>query len=126
MARYLLIALGAYFFLTGVYIFLAPETFYRLTPGLSSMGPYNFHFVRDISFVFLSCGGALVYGAWARNKALTVASAMWPLMHSIFHATIWAHRGFPFDQIWLFDTFAVVIPGISAAVIAIMIKAENL
>lgn len=113
---------AAYFFLTGVYIFLAPETFYRLTPGLSDMGPYNFHFVRDISFIFLVSAGAIAYGAARQNKAVIVCGAAWPFLHALFHTQIWAHRGFPFDHIWRVDTVAVILPGLIILWLAVRFK----
>jgi len=58
----LLYVLAAYFLLTAVYIFFFPQTFYNQTPGLSAMGPFNSHLIRDVSFAFLVSGSALFYG----------------------------------------------------------------
>lgn len=122
MIRNTLYIFGLYFFVTGLYIFFAPETFYRLTPGLSDMGPYNFHFIRDVSFSFLAGGGALAYGAFRQNKPVLIFGAAWPFMHALFHSQIWAHRGFPFDHIWLVDTLAVILPGLIVFWLAIKFK----
>lgn len=112
MRKIIFYTFAVYFLLTGLYIFIAPETFYKNTPGLSAMGPYNFHFIRDISFVFLVSGGALLYGARHMLKPVLICGAAWPFMHALFHTQIWVHRGFPFDTIWLVDTIAVIVPGL--------------
>lgn len=112
MTRTILYFFAAYFLLTGLYIFFAPEMFYRLTPGLSDMGPYNFHFIRDVAFTFLVSGGAIGYGAYRQLQPILICGAAWPFMHALFHAQIWGHRGFPFDTIWLVDTVGVILPGL--------------
>lgn len=125
MIRLCLAIFAVCFLVTGAYIFLAPETFYRLTPGVSDMGPYNFHFSRDVSLTFLACGGALAYGVWCQNKAVMVFGAAWPFLHALFHLWIWMHRGFPFDQIWLVDTLGVILPGIFALGLTLKFKAKT-
>ena len=122
MIRSLLIALGLYFFFTGVYIFVAPETFYEMTPGLAAMGPFNFHFIRDVAMTFLACGGGLTYAGWTHNRILAIASAAWPLMHGLFHLQIWVHRGLPFDFIWFVDAVGVIIPGLLAMGLALKFR----
>ena len=114
MRRTVLYLLGVYFLLTAIYIFFAPQKFYDLTPGLSAMGPFNLHFIRDVSFAFFVSGGALLYGARHHKKDVLIIGAGWPFLHALFHAYIWGHRGFPFDQIWAFDLVAVVLPGLIA------------
>lgn len=122
MIKTVLYILAAYFFLTGVYIFLAPETFYRLTPGLAEMGPYNFHFIRDVALTFFASGGAIAFGASSGNRPVVIAGAAWPFMHALFHLQIWGHRGFPLDQVWLVDTLAVILPGLLVLVLAMRWK----
>lgn len=122
MTKAIFYLLGAYFFFTGIYIFASPQEFYDNTPGLAAMGPFNFHFIRDISFVFLASGGAMIYGARKLLRPLLIFAAAWPCMHAIFHTQIWAHRGFPFDDIWLFDLLAVILPGMLAFAIALFYR----
>jgi hypothetical protein len=112
------ILLSVYFLLTGVYILLMPETFYRLTPGLELMGPFNMHFIRDVGLTFLVSGGAMLWGALRRNRVALICGAAWPFLHGIYHCVIWVHRGFPFDHIWAVDIAAVIIPGFLALFIA--------
>jgi len=65
------ILLSVYFILTGFYIGVMPETFYRLTPGLDTMGPFNMHFIRDVALTFLVSGGAMLWGG-------ACGAAAWP------------------------------------------------
>lgn len=125
MLRYILTILATYFLLTGIYIFAAPVAFYENTPGLSDMGPYNFHFIRDVALIFLVSGGALLYGALKRNKGVAIAGAAWPFLHGLFHLQIWAHRGFPFDQIALVDMVAVILPGMIALGLALKFNVSS-
>lgn len=111
--------LAIYFLLMAFYIFFMPQTFYDLTPGLSAMGPFNLHFIRDVSFAFLVSGGALFYGARAGKKDILIIGSAWPFLHALFHSYIWMHRGFPFDFIWASDFIGVILPGLIAIVLAI-------
>lgn len=113
------ILLSVYFLLTGAYILTMPETFYRLTPGLDLMGPFNMHFIRDVALTFLVSGGAMLWGAIKRNRVALICGAAWPFLHALYHCVIWWHRGFPFDHIWATDVAAVIVPGIAGICIAI-------
>lgn len=118
MQRIAMGILAAYFFLTGIYLFFFPQLFYDQTPGLSAMGPFNFHFIRDVSFAFLVSGAGLAYAAKRNRRDTAIVAAAWPFLHALFHLTIWGHRGFPLDQIWFFDAAAVVLPGFLALYLA--------
>lgn len=116
--RHITTALSVYFILTGLYILFLPEMFYRLTPGLDLMGPFNMHFIRDVALTFLVSGGAMLWGALRHNRVALICGAAWPFLHGIYHCMIWSHRGFPFDLIWVTDLFAVIIPGFAALLLA--------
>ena len=116
--RGLLYTLAAYFTLLALYVFFLPETFYKLTPGLSMMGPYNLHFIRDVSFAFFVSGAALFYGTRHSKKDVLIIGAAWPFLHALFHCYIWAHRGFPFDFIWFSDAMGVIVPGFTVFILA--------
>lgn len=118
MRKTVLLFLAIYFLLTAVYIFFFPQKFYDMTPGLSAMGPFNSHFIRDISFVFFVSGAAMFYGARHAKKDVLIIAAAWPFLHALFHGYIWGHRGFPFDQIWVFDLGFVILPGLLAFYLA--------
>ncbi len=121
--RTTMLVLAIYFLIMAIYIWFLPQTFYDNTPGLSAMGPFNLHFIRDVALVFLASGGAIVYGWRQRNQVALVCGAMWPFLHALFHVQIWGHRGFPFDYIWAVDLVGVVLPGVVAMFIAVRLKA---
>lgn len=110
MTRAALIALALAWGLTGLFILALPETFYALVPGLSAMGPFNSHFVRDVGLAFLASGALLGWGARTGAAAVALAGVLWPLLHAVFHVQVWSHRGFPFDGIFAFDLAAVILP----------------
>lgn len=125
MTKSIFYILAGYFFLTGVYIFFAPQMFYDQTPGVAIMGPFNSHFIRDVSFAFLVSGAALFYGARHLRKDILVIGAGWPFLHALFHAYIWGHRGFPLDKLWAFDLFFVVLPGLIALLLATRLRGKT-
>lgn len=122
MRQITLYVLAAYFVLTSAYLFFFPQIFYDSTPGLAEMGPFNFHFIRDVSFAFLVGGATLAYGTKIGRRDVLVIGSAWPFLHSIFHLTIWMHRGFPFDVIWASDFAGVVVPGFLAMGLAMTSK----
>jgi hypothetical protein len=124
MMRAALIALGVLWSATGIVIFAAPEAFYRNTPGLSSMGPFNVHFVRDVGLAFLASGASTVYGALRRVAPIIFAGVAWPVLHALFHVQIWAHRGLPFDAIFAFDLLALIAPACLGLFLASRVSAQ--
>lgn len=96
--------------LTGLFILVRPEAFYGLVPGLSAMGPFNSHFVRDVGLAFLASGALLGWGMHKFADSIALAGLLWPLLHAAFHLQVWSHRGFPFDFIFAFDLAAVIVP----------------
>lgn len=119
LRRGLLYILAVYFTLLALYVFFLPETFYNLTPGLSMMGPYNLHFIRDVSFAFFVSGATLFYGTKHSKRDVLIIGAAWPFLHALFHCYIWAHRGFPFDFIWFSDAMGVIVPGFMVFILAL-------
>ncbi len=96
--------------ITGGMIFCFPVQFYNLTPGVSSYGPYNTHFIRDIGLIYFSSGLIGIYGLRISNAALCIAGTAWSLFHGIFHLHLWVHRGLSFDGLFLFDLSVVIMP----------------
>jgi len=120
--RIALLILGTLTLLTGPYIFFAPTVFYENTPGVSMMGPFNLHFIRDVGLAFLVSGGAVIFGVLQRNRGLAIAGALWPFLHGLFHLQIWTARGFPFDQVAGFDFAAVIAPATAMMILAWRLK----
>ena len=77
------VALGA----NGIFMLVAPENWYFAVPGVTSTGPFNQHFLRDIGLIFLLLGGAFLVGA-ARPQVhifLWAAPTIWLFGHALFH-----------------------------------------
>ncbi len=96
-----------------------PTHFYANTPGVSLIGPYNSHFITDVSFAFFASGIVLQLGVFQAIKSTIIAGALWPFMHALFHITVWANREFIIDRVTVFDFLAVIIPGLLVMLLAI-------
>jgi hypothetical protein len=81
------VLLGVALEANGVFMLWAPESWYFMVPGVTSTGPFNQHFLRDIGLIFLLLGGAFLVGA-ARPQArvlLWAAASIWLSGHALFH-----------------------------------------
>jgi len=81
------VALGGAAIANGIYMLVAPENWYLAVPGVTTTGPFNQHFVRDIGLVFLFVGAAFLLGA-VRADARVVswaAASIWLGGHALFH-----------------------------------------
>lgn len=72
----------------GIFMLLSPANWYFAVPGVTSTGPFNQHFIRDIGLIFLLLGAALLVGV--ARPALRVPfwgmAAIWLSGHALFHA----------------------------------------
>ncbi len=71
----------------GVFMLLAPGNWYFAVPGVTSTGPFNQHFLRDIGLIFVLIGAALLFGI-ARPSVralLWSGAALWLGGHALFH-----------------------------------------
>lgn len=80
-----LIALGLA--ANGLYMLLAPESWYHAVPTVPHTGPFNPHFVRDIGAAYLVCGGALAWLALGRagGSAAALTGGAFLLLHALVH-----------------------------------------
>jgi hypothetical protein len=79
--------LGVAMIANGVFMLVSPDDWYLAVPGVTSTGPFNQHFVRDIGLIFLLLGGSFLLGA-ARPRSrvlLWAAPSIWLLGHALFH-----------------------------------------
>ena len=77
------VALGA----NGIFMLVSPEHWYVSVPGVTSTGPFNQHFLRDIGLIFVFMGVAFLVGA-ARPQwrvLLWAAPSIWLVGHALFH-----------------------------------------
>ena len=125
MARNLLIAISVLWTLTGFYIFFAPQHFYDNTPGLSMMGPFSMHFIRDVALVFFASGCTTMWGALQRMRPVALAGVLWPALHAAFHVQLWAARGFVLDDVSRSDLVAVILPATVAVITAAQISESS-
>lgn len=80
-------ALGLGAFANGTFMLLAPGEWYVAVPGVTTTGPFNQHFIRDIGLVFLFIGTAFLTGiARPRHRVIAWgASTVWLGGHALFH-----------------------------------------
>ena len=91
MSRHLPLALAAVLGLAsavnGAFMLISPANWYFAVPGVTTTGPFNQHFVRDIGLIFLLVAIAMLAGV-ARPVArvpLWSAAALWLAGHALFH-----------------------------------------
>jgi len=79
--------LGVAMIANGVFMLVSPEGWYVAVPGVTSTGPFNQHFVRDIGLIFLLLGGAFLAGAALPHVRvlLWAAPSIWLTGHALFH-----------------------------------------
>jgi hypothetical protein len=71
----------------GILMLAQPMDWYFMVPGVTSTGPFNQHFIRDIGLIYLLSGIGLLVGV-ARPVARTwlwSAVAAWLTGHALFH-----------------------------------------
>ena len=81
------IVLGLLAEANGIFMLVGPVKWYFAVPGVTTTGPFNQHFVRDIGLIFLFVGTAFLIGA-ARppyRVALWAAATLWLWGHALFH-----------------------------------------
>jgi len=79
--------LGVAMIANGTFMLVAPEGWYLAVPGVTSTGPFNQHFLRDIGLIFLLLGGAFLLGAALPGSRvlLWAAASIWLTGHALFH-----------------------------------------
>jgi hypothetical protein len=70
----------------GLWLIVAPESFYATIPGVSETGPFNPHFVRDVGCAFLVAGIGLAW-LFADRRAwpAALAGAAFLGLHALMH-----------------------------------------
>lgn len=83
----LAVVLGLGALANGAFMLVSPANWYFAVPGVTTTGPFNQHFLRDIGIIFLFIGAAFLTGA-ARPGYRTVlwgAASLWLTCHALFH-----------------------------------------
>jgi uncharacterized protein YjeT (DUF2065 family) len=71
----------------GLFMLASPEGWYEAVPDVTTTGPFNQHFVRDIGLIYLLAGSAFVVGA-AKPRYRVLFWALptaWITSHALFH-----------------------------------------
>ena len=71
----------------GILMLNAPEAWYFAVAGVTTTGPFNQHFLRDIGLIFGLIGLSFVYGAVRSGSRVLLWSmgAIWLSGHALFH-----------------------------------------
>lgn len=81
------VALGVVAIANGIFMLVAPENWYFAVPGVTTTGPFNQHFVRDIGLVFVFIGAAFLLGVARADLRIVfwAAPSLWLAGHALFH-----------------------------------------
>lgn len=99
MWKSLLLVIAGLNAFVALFMWFAPQLWYDITPGVAMMGPFNLHFIRDVSLAYATSTVALAWGAMQRQRNLALVGAFWPCAHACFHLWIWFARGLPLDLV---------------------------
>jgi hypothetical protein len=109
----LAVVLGVGAAANGLFMLFSPDGWYLAVPGVTTTGPFNQHFIRDIGLVYLFVGTAFLLGAakLQYRVALWAASTLWLGAHALFH--VWEVAvGICAPSVLLRDFSAVTLPAI--------------
>ncbi|HWW56580.1 MAG TPA: hypothetical protein VN047_06780 [Sphingopyxis sp.] len=81
------ILLGVGGLLNGLYMLYSPAGWYFAVPGVTTTGPFNQHFIRDIGLIFLFMGTAFLVGSFRPQYrvVLWATATLWLAGHALFH-----------------------------------------
>lgn len=83
----LAVILGVGALANGGFMLVSPTGWYFAVPGVTTTGPFNQHFIRDIGIIFLFLGTAYLIGAARREYRIILwgAASLWLCCHALFH-----------------------------------------
>lgn len=113
-----LLGLGA--LSNGIFMLVSPISWYFAVPGVTTTGPFNQHFLRDIGLIFLFIAAAYLIGAArpAYRVTLWAAATLWLCGHALFH--VWEVAvGICGPSALVRDFAAVTLPAILGALITL-------
>ncbi|MFS2108325.1 hypothetical protein ACCC88_01445 [Sphingomonas sp. Sphisp140] len=113
---FLAVLLGVGGLLNGTYMLISPVGWYFAVPGVTTTGPFNQHFIRDIGIIFLFLGAAFLIGTVRPNArpVLWGGATLWLACHALFH--FWeVAAGICGPSVLLRDFPAVTLPALIGA-----------
>lgn len=100
----------------GCFMLVSPANWYFAVPGVTTTGPFNQHFIRDIGIIFLFVGAGFAVGALRRELRILMwaAPTLWLGCHALFH--FWEVAvGICGPSALVRDFWAVTLPAILGA-----------
>jgi hypothetical protein len=81
------IVLGSLAIFNGAFMLILPAEWYVTIPGVTTTGPYNQHFLRDIGLVYSFVGASFLFGAIKPQQRLLLwlLPTLWLGSHALFH-----------------------------------------
>jgi len=81
------VLLGLFLIGNGVIMLVDPVAWYFAVPGVTTTGPFNQHFLRDIGLVYVMMGGGFLAGVARPRERVVIwaASTLWLAGHALFH-----------------------------------------
>jgi hypothetical protein len=81
------IVLGLVAEANGLFMLYSPNDWYFAVPGVTTTGPFNQHFIRDIGLIFLFVGTAFLVGTSRPRFRLVLwaTPTLWLWSHAVFH-----------------------------------------
>lgn len=116
--RFVIYSIAAVYALNGAFMLIEPKAWYDTIPGVSMLGPYNTHFIRDIGILYLVAAGGFFWGLRPGQASVLLFACMWPALHAVYHLNMWVARGFPFDLVAFVNLAAIQLPAWAALWIA--------
>lgn len=116
--RFIIYFIAVAYALNGLFMLIEPRLWYDTIPGVSMLGPFNTHFVRDIGILYLVVAGGFVWGLRPGQNSVLLFACIWPALHAIYHLNMWAGRGFPFDDVAAVNAIAIQAPAWAALYVA--------
>lgn len=111
--------LVVFYLFTGLFLVVAPMTFYLTAPGVVDTGPFNMHFIRDVGFAFVLSSLAMAYGLREQLKPLILFGASWLVTHGLFHLILFIGHHDHMSPTALIDVVIVVFPALITAYLAL-------
>jgi uncharacterized protein YjeT (DUF2065 family) len=76
-----------FLFANGLFMLVAPMTWYLWVPGVTTTGMYNQHFIRDIGIIQMFLGVVFALGWFRPALRFTAwaAATSWLIAHALFH-----------------------------------------
>jgi len=110
MMKLLLAFIAITYVLNGLFMLISPQLWYDTIPGMEYFGPYNTHFIRDVSIVYLVSGCGFLWGLRVRQAGFLLMASAWPALHAIYHLQVWAARDFALDMVTLVNILGIQAP----------------